>query len=465
MTNCLKNKRTFRTIGGQMLIVCLILWAGVSCTNRDEMFGNDLIPPDQMMGSAIDSTVTVETFITKYDSVQTNINGYYTPFFGSYLDPIVGRTTIQMFSNYAPNGFRNSQYFGVDPVVDSMTFAFNFPYVMGDTTTSVTIDVYEVKGYDFKVDSSYFSNFDMSPYIGTVPLFSFEQKGIGTAFGKLPIEFARTLLDPKQDDTNIYYTDTAFHKVFNGFYFKLRDQHPAGEGSMLRMDLSQSVMNLFYHNNNTPKKDTTTQKFLFYGDYTFYNTNFSTVQHDYAEADPSKGGVSVAAIGDTITPSAYCYVQGLAGLMGTLKVDQVGLERLTEKARGLGYSHVALHKAELKVTMVNSGWEQYEKSFTALGLYYNMEKREFLAEYNPILDQVTGSGYQSTIGGGLNRSLGTYSFDITSHVQRLISGKENRYTTEMLPAYNSRNDMTRSWVYGTASPYPPLLVLTYTMIK
>lgn len=465
MINCLKNSHCATTVAVWSIYLCLVVFGGVSCTNRDSLFGNELIPPHQQMGSAIDSTVRMETYIDRYDSVETNVAGYYTPFFGTYLDPLVGRTTIQMFSNYAPNGFQHDHYFGTDPVIDSMTYALYFNGALGDTTKTMTIDVYEVKGNDFYVDSSYFSNFDMSPYVADPPLFSFDHKGVGYVYGKFPIEFARKLLDNRQDKTNIYYSDTAFHRVFNGFFFKLRDQQPAGEGQMLQMDLSLSTMNLFYHNNNTPKKDTTTQKFWFYGDYTFFNTNFTMVQHDFTAADPSKGGVVAATVGDTVVQSEYVYIQGLAGLMGLLKVDKESLEQLKDKAKSLGYSHVALHKAELRVTMAEPGWEQYDKSFNALGMYHSMLNRKFLSEYNPILDGVTGSGYQSTLGGKLNRSLGTYSFDITSHVQKLLTGSESRYMTELLPAYGSRNDMLRSWVYGSASPYPPLLVLTYTMVK
>ena len=130
-----------------------------------------------------------------------------------------------------------------------------------------------------------------------------------------------------------------------------------------------------------------------------------------------------------------------------------------------GYSHIALHRAELKVRMVDSGYEQYNKSFTGLGLYHNMIGYEFLDEYNPILDAITTNNYTATLGGSLNRSLGIYTFDITSYVQQLLTGKEERYTTELLPAYLQRNDTGRSWIYGSNSPYPPLLVLTYTLIK
>ncbi len=465
MTHCAKNN-THHFTRLPLLLSTLLLLSLPSCTQRDDAFGNDLVPPGQHMRSTIDSTVLVHTYISTCDSLETSVSGYYEPLVGSYIDPLTGRIDIQAFVNYSPYGFRHSHYFGENPVIDSMRYAITFTGAIGDTAKSVTVDVYEVKDYHFHQDSAYFSNFDMSPYIGATPLFSFEQKGPGTSYGRLPDEFAKRLLDNTQSKENIYYNDTLFHKKFPGLYFKLRNQATAGEeGTLLKMDMAQSTMYLFYHNTGPNGLDTLDQQILFYSDRTYDYICFTTIQHDYTLSDPSKGGVPATAIGDTTHASEYMYVQGLAGLMGQLRIEKSQLEHLQQQAVEQGYSHIALHRAELKVRMVDSGYEQYNKSFTGLGLYHNMIGYEFLDEYNPILDAITTNNYTATLGGSLNRSLGIYTFDITSYVQQLLTGKEERYTTELLPAYLQRNDTGRSWIYGSNSPYPPLLVLTYTLIK
>lgn len=465
MKNCLKNKHLISVAGGLLFCLAASLLT-VACTSRDEAFGNGMIPPSQQMGSAIDSTVSVFSYVVTCDSLDTNIADFYQPFMGSYIDPIVGRTDVAVFTNFSPNGFEHSHYFGENPVIDSMRYAIAFSGALGDTTQAVTVDVYEVKeGIQFYQDSAYFSNFDMTPYIGTEPLFSFEHKGIGTAYGKLPQEFAERMLDNTQSQDNVYYADTAFHRKFPGLYFKLRQPATSGEGQMLQFDLSQSAMFLSYHNTGPDGPDTLRQRMWFFGDRTYDYVSFSTVQHDYSFADPAKGGVTTAEIGDTVNASKYIYVQGLAGLMGALKVDETALDALKQKAVDLGYSHIALHRAELQVTMVDSGAEQYDLSFPTLGIYYDMLKYQFLSEYNPILESITSSGYSSTLGGALNRSKGVYTFNLTSYMQSLLTGKEKRFTTQLLPAYGFRNNFARCWIYGTDSPYPPQLVLTYTMIR
>lgn len=476
MTNSWINKngllfgRGFRGLGGLWGLVCgvALLWTG--CTDRDDMFGNGMVPPAQQMGSEIDSTITVWTRVAVGDSLDTNIAGYYQPYMGSYVDPVVGRTDVAVFSNYSPEGFKHTHYFGENPVIDSMRYAIAFAGVTGDTAKSVIVDVFEVKsGVRFYQDSAYFSNFDMRPYIDEdKPLFSFEQKGVKTALGRLPQEFAERLLDNTQSQENVYYNDTTFHRRFSGFYFRLREPAEAGsEGLMLQFDLSQSMMFLFYHNSGPGEEADSAlqQKIFFYnGDMTYDYVSFSTVGHDYALADQTiEGTVRVNAAGEPVQTDRYVYVQGLAGLMGEIEVDRDDLKALQERAKAMGYSHIALHRAALEVTMVDAGEEQYDRSFSSLGMYYDLGKYEFLSEYNPVLE-AANTGYKSTLGGALNRSLGVYRFDVTSHVQKLLTGREER-SVQLLPSFAERNSLRRAWIYGTGSEYPPRLVLTYTMIK
>ena len=59
MTNCLKNRHRCLYAGILLLIGSLL----AACTNRDDMFGNDTVPPSQQMGSTIDSTISVYTYV------------------------------------------------------------------------------------------------------------------------------------------------------------------------------------------------------------------------------------------------------------------------------------------------------------------------------------------------------------------------------------------------------------------
>ncbi len=441
------------------------------CVEKDSQFGSELVPPHQLMASRTDSTVQVRTYIGQYDSVQTSFAGQYQLALGSHVDPLVGRLTAQVFSNYAPLGFDHSSYFGIEPVIDSMTLAITTSQAYGDTTAvDHWIDVYRVEGHTFKRDSAYYSNFDMSPYISGTPIASFQMRKPGLQVLKLPMDFAQAHLDNTQSKDNIYYVDTAFHEHFNGLYIKFRDPAPAGEGTLFQIDLSQCMMTLFYHNKGyqheeTPAADTTIQRMLFVGDYVFYNTSFMMLQHDYTQADPAQGGVVAAQVGDTVTSTQYGYIEGLAGLKTWLRIDTADLRRIKEQAVQLGYNHVALQRAELQVNVVDPGYEEYQKTFTGLGIYHSMTEPDFLTEYNPVLEGITGSGYTSSLGGGLIRSQGQYRFDVTSYVQQILTGREGRFMTELGPAYAAMNSSSRTRIYGFDSPFPPKLILTYILVK
>lgn len=448
-----------------LIALLATLTVGMSaCTKVDQLFGNGLVPPSQEMSTLRDSSVVIKTYISSFDSVATS-NTAFTPHVGTLIDPLVGRSEISFFTNYAPMGFNHTYYFGIDPVIDSMSLGMSFEGAFGDTTKSIEISVYEVINHNFYVDSTYYSNFDMTQYIAPEPLLTFEQKGSGVTVKNLPIEFARRLLDNRQDKQNIYYSDTLFHKKFNGLYFKAKSVSE-GEGTMIKMNLPSSVMHLFYRSKNpeTQLLDTLSQKLMFMADHAAYNTYFEMMDHDYSYSDQAKGGVIPSQIGDTINESKFAYIQGLGGLMGLVRVDTASIRKVKEAAVAKGYSRVALHKAELQVSIVGQNADNYDDSFSYLGMYFSMEGREFLPEYNPILE-AANVGYHSTLGGQLNRSTGQYRFDITSYVQRLITGHFNKYTTQLLPDYGLNAELNRTQVYGSASEHPPLLILTYTLVK
>jgi len=441
------------------------LLGGWSCTDTDPFFGNGLIPPGQLMATRVDSSLQVTTHIFKLDSIPTSNISTYQVSLGSIGNKYTGRTTVNLFTNYAPYGFLDTtNYFGKNPVIDSMRFGFSFTEFGGDTTMPVTIDVYEVLGKNFFIDSTYYSNFDMSPYLGATPLATFDIQRPEVVTGKLSLEFAEKHLINIQNGSNPYNKDLEFHKIFNGLYFKVRPV-VGREGLLLLADLSQSNMTLFYHNEDYDKDTTLTHRMVFVGDRELFNTHFQTVEFDYSYADPSIGGVSPSQVGDMLIPSEYSYTMGFGGLgtAVTLPIDQI--RELQQSARAQGYANIGLHKVELLFDVPEQSTDLFNNIFQRLGLYYNLLGREFLAEYNPILEQITGSGYTSTIDGNLNRAQGKYRLDITSYTQRLLRGSTTKMELQLLPEYQSNNLVGYSWTYGSASANPPKMIVTYTMLK
>lgn len=463
----------------EIVAIASISIVASSCTDFSNTFGNNLIPPDQDMDTRIDSSLYLRTSLFKVDSVATtNVSTVVS--IGSYIDPQVGRVSSQSFSNYVPYSFfvknkTSIKDFGTDPVCDSIVMSLEVIGAKGDTVNYFDYEVYRVRNFRANPDTAYYTNFDMSPYLDATPMASFSSKGLfDTLRFSLPMDYARELVALSQEDKKYYDEDTLFHSRFNGLYIKSKsDADQTQAGNIINIDYTGCDIKLYYHNKNAESPDTGYMQYKFRtvsNQETKYNTSFETVQHDYSFSDLSIGGVDPALIGVEDANTEYCYAQGMAGVGTWVHIDMESVARLKRYVVDtMGYKTIGIHRAELRFKMVENNWENYNKSYTKVGLYYNFVDAKFMPDYSPQIDDNEGvqGGY---FGGRLNRSLGYYSMDISSYMQRLINDNEGKVPTkvQMLPYYGGNLLIQRSQMYGSAVQDPkhrPQLILTYTMLK
>ena len=426
-----------------------------------------MIPPDQLMETRVDSSFMVTTRIFNLDSVASNITTY-TADLGSHINPATGRIDLGLFMNYEPYGFDTDEAdvsFGKNAVADSMTLGMNFSALTGDTLVPLEVKVYEIQGVNFSSDSTYYSNFDMSSYLSPEPILVFEVNKPGVIVKKLPEWFyEKHVIEAPLDFNNPYYDVDLFHKTFNGLYFEATPQ-TTGKGIIMTMDMSQSRMTLFYHNDEM-KPDTSYQHAMyFYSDAVYYNTFFNTAKFDYSYADPLNGGVRPEIVNNETAISEYSYTAGFGGLGTTVTIPIDKVHELQDKAKSEGYSRIGIHRAELVFEIVEPTKLYYEMSFSRIALYFNFDRMNFLPEYNPLLESLASSSYVSTIDGRVNRSRGIYTLDITSYMQRLFAGSFSRTDLQLLPSYAENKAVGYTWAYGSTSSKPPKMAITYTMIK
>lgn len=448
----------------------------VGCTATDNFFGKEMVPPAQEMQTFLDSSITVKTYTITADSSVSNNN--IEPLMGSIIDPFVGRTSVGFFCNYMPIPFNNADtMFGKQTVLDSMILTLEFSNTMGDTTKKFDFEVYEIQNYVLKKDSTHYSNFKPAPHFDpTRPIVKFQAKGTDTVRLHLPRWFFSKLYDPKYNEISLknpYYTredftnDTLFHQIFNGLYFKSRDANRGEEGVILGVNMSLTNMVLFYR--RLGPVDTLVKKYLPYQFYqktlAKYNTAFVMATHDYSYSSPETGGVRAEQINNLTTPVAVSYIQALGGLITRVVINKDQLTKLKEKAIGMGYKNIGIHKAELRWYTPERSLEYYSYSLSRLGLFsWTGKKMEFLYDYDPVGEN---EGYINDFGGYLSRSQGYYSQNISSHIQRLLSGQTAYYELNLTADYSLMVDPNRTVIGGSESTTgkAPLLVLTYTLIK
>lgn len=454
------------------LLLALIFVIG--CTNVDNFFGNEFIPPSQDMDTYIDSSMRVRTSIIKMDSMPGRISGIAR--IGSEIDPMVGRTTVGFFSTYLPRPFNNNDsLFGVNPVLDSMKLFLTFTSHLGDTVQGVRVSLYEVKDTVFRYAQTYYMNMNPELYYDSSvpPIAEFEVHGQNRFSAKLPSSFFNKFLaSPPTNEAdkkiNPYYNDSIFVSQFKGLYFRATPI-TSGEGQITKVDIddgSSSLM-LYYHNSNPSKFDTTYQEYILYNSKALYTIGTQVVSHDYSFANQSLGGVNPATINDTTFEAKTVYVQGLNGLGVRVVLDASQLTKIKQMAAEKGFSSVAVHKAVLKWRTKEQSALNYDRSFSQLGLYYSMFGLDFIADYDPIRDVDLENNNTSPLGGYLNRSTGYYVQDITSTIQKMISGKVTRNALEMYPfAGPSYYSPARTILEGSKSDMMvPQIIITYTLLR
>lgn len=460
-------------------VVALVFIFNTSCTPVDYTLGENLIPDSQQMNTGIDSNFRVETSLFKLDSINASNNKPTSVSVGSYVDPLVGGVSGQAFSEFSTVSFGSgkelkTEYFGINPVCDSIFLYLDVIGAKGDTTIDRQFEIYRVS-QKFHVWKYYYTNFVMpSSALSAEPFVTFKARKADIIKIPLPMDFARELMETTQDPTmSPYYNDSLFHEKFKGFYFRGNFTASAADpGNMININMtSGSKIQLYYRNDNPAKKDTASATYHF--QVNGGNASIEMVQHDYSLSNQAAGGINPAQIGQPEIQTEYCYAQGMAGVgtMINLSTPEILEFKARIQSQWPGFTKIAINRAVLRVNMVTRDWVNYNKSYVGLGLYYDIVKNKFIPDYNPLLLGSNLEPAPSHFDGLLNRSLGYYEMDITSYFQRLINSSGDgsvQRSLEMLPNYDGNLLIQRSQMYGSAAEdqsLAPQMIITYTVLR
>ena len=454
-----------------VIISLMIVGVNVACVNSSPFFGNELIPPSQGMYTSIDSSMWLRTYVITQDSMVGNVGDPYIDqpsilYAGNSNNANTGFTKSSFITNYAPKGFEDIYVgFGTDPVVDSMTITFSPNYRKGDTTSFSTLEIYKIVDFNMLSDSNYYTRLDIDKYIDPQPLISTQIKTGGRMVQHFPIEFAREHLDANRDTSSIYHNDEKFHKKHNGLYFKLVTNDM--NGPQYSFDMSATQIYLYFTNKDKEGKADTLEQPMFFANnvdtYVLYNTAVQLYKHDYNTSDQELGGVNPSIINDTINPSEKVYVATQSSLGGKVVLEEQMIKNFLDKVQkehGME-AKIALHKAEIKWHIVDNTWQNLDSTLYQISLYADIDELRFIPEYLPTL----GS---DLLGGGLERSSGEYTMNITQTVQRIILGKNKIRKFELFPPLEDLMVERNTVVWGseaTNTNLRPKIHLLYTVVK
>ena len=442
-------------------ILCMV-FLGVSCTTEvDYTQGVEFVPSNQKMelkrrtykggvmreGELKESLAMAATRNIITDSLRSsNLDFAYlgTEHSDTFGMRSAGFMTQMLFSMSLHKG----RGWGYRPIFDSMCLGLYVSDFHGDTTVKQRFEVYEITSNEYiklSDDTTFYINFDPTPYIGAEPIFEFtfpnQERGVYVGDIEDPkirpvrlentsatMEYIRRLMFLNDleanngfayDKDSLYVTgnEKAFVEEVKGLYIKPKGD-VEGRGAVYSTKLSESAMYLYargrYEEDPTIIRDTT------YMLYNFY-LNPSTF-------DVDAGNVSVSVVEHeepTLTLEAGInLVDGMGGYVTEVEFTDEMIQSLADIALANEGSVVSVNQAHLKVYLDGSDYDprmispleitpKLNAAMPSVGLY---------TDYNRgigIVDYIIGSS-SSTYDGILNRSLACYNMDISTFVQSLM---------------------------------------------
>ena len=449
-------------------ILCMVL-LGVGCTTEvDYTQGEEFVPSNQKMelkrrtykggvmreGDREESLAMVATRNFLTDSLRSSNLDY--AYLGTELSDTFGtRSAGFMTQMLFSMSLHKDRGWGYRPIFDSMCLGLYISDYHGDTTVKQRFEVYEITSNNYlelglnrdgENDTTFYINFDPTPYIGAEPIFEFtfpnQERGVYVGDIEKPkirpvrlentsatMEYIRRLMflnDLEANNGFAYDKDSlyvngnekAFVEQVKGLYIKPKGG-VTGRGAVYSTKLSESAMYLYargrYEEDPTIIRDTTYMLYNFYLNPSTFdvdagNVSVSTIKHDMSKVITLPEGINlVDGMGGYVTEVEFTdeMIQSLADIALTNKNSVVSVNQALLKVYLDGSDYDPALISPLEITPV------LNSAMPSVGLYTDY------GEGIGIVDYIIGSS-SSTYDGLLNRSLACYNMDISTFVQSLM---------------------------------------------
>ncbi|NOY38437.1 MAG: DUF4270 domain-containing protein [Chlorobi bacterium] len=348
---------------------------------------------------------------------------------GDFVDPVFGRTRASFITQYRLSSPWEPGY---NAEVDSMKIFFLNNGYYGNELTKQTINIYELL-MDLDPDTTYYADFNATDSISEWPIGSatfIPTDSIIEVF--LSKTYARRIIQ----DTADLHTQADFMKAFKGFYVNVS---PLGnDGAFIRLNLlaSETYIALYYHNDTHDNL-----KFLFY--INSYAVRVNLFKHYYNEAPPA---TAIRYLDQGIEDTVI-YAQGMGGVVSRLDIP--GLAALRDSG------DLIINSARLvfplsKDDPAGAGLTHPDR----IDVMVKNSKNQLLY----IIDKKFAGDYY---GGIFDDGTGTYSVNITRHLQDYIKGVHD-YHTFYLVIPDQLYNPSRVVFNGRLHSNPLRLELLYT---
>jgi hypothetical protein len=244
----------------QALIALLAICAFTACTNEPDLLGLNLTPQGDKLNELFTDTTTVIAFNTPIDTLRTSVLPGYSG--ANYNTILSGAIYDSAFGKVEAN-FATQLWLGtLNPTIaanahaDSVVLQLPYAALYGDSTSTQTINVYEL-ATALRGDSAYYSNHFITPSSSSllasqtfIPKVKDSVTVNGVKFApmlrlKLSNSFGNKIL---AGGTSLV-TEEAFRAYIKGLYVSSTQKDIMGQGSIITYDLTgaNAGINVYYH--------------------------------------------------------------------------------------------------------------------------------------------------------------------------------------------------------------------------
>lgn len=397
--------------------VCSLFFIGLNSCKKNDEFGTEISPENESISIFLADTFLLNTKTILSDSIKTDELSGSSPL-GNYIDPVFGKVNSSIYSQIrieSFNGFDNNSNLVIDSIIMYL--------VVDGYYGNISEQVFRVEqlSESLEKDSNYYSTTEINTYgqdlslgneIKTNPLIPGFYAGelVSNAILRIPLDitnFGAPIINESGNSTlNGNDGDGEFLSFFKGI--KLSSDHNFN-GGLYYIDMlnSYSKIKMFYRDTTGSISEHDTLDFDFN-----INSNcafFHNVTHDY------QGTIIEQSITEPQLGQNQFFVQALGGLNSVFIIP--GLDNLKNQ-------NIIINKAEVLIPCEKYSFDELEPSSNLfLSRKNSANEYEFLPDF-----------FDGKLGGEFNALNNSYSFNITRHVNEIMSEKILNDTLKIFPA-------------------------------
>jgi hypothetical protein len=437
-----------------------------SSCQKDTAGGITVQPNSDLLHVKVSDTTTMVTWVKKEDSLNTSqaLSQYV---FGSYWDPIFGKTNSSIYTqftfptndinlDFASGG--NELLLSCDSIVLSLGYMSTY---YGDTTAAQTVKVYQMNSL-MNVSSIYKSDTSLPYYPVPVGMKTFHPTPTTQAwiFGKprgtqlrIPLDRSIGQLILDQSAKPSLANNSTFLQLIKGFYIHSEGPlNSPGDGCMLYLPLTDTLtkLTIYYKNGNVPVGPGDTLSFSFGIDANA--ARFEHFDHDYHTSDPLIQSELVKASGTVHACEQTIFVSSLSGLKAKIEFPYA--------SNWVKNGPIAVNWAEMTIKAIPST-PGSNLNYPAIGRLA-LVNIDSLGHEAIMIDNLEGSDYFNGYWDPVNS---LYTFHIDRYFQQLLTGKQKNNGLYLVSTGSAAN--ANRVVLGGAnntSGYKMKLRLSYTKL-